>query len=84
MVLCSDHGNVEEPEHARHTRNPVPLIALGPRAAAFAGARSIVDLTPAVLRALGIAAASVLDARPAAIPDASRVIAAAASPGGAS
>ena len=31
LVLCSDHGNIEEPEHARHTRNPVPLIALGPR-----------------------------------------------------
>ncbi len=54
LVLCSDHGNIEEPEHARHTRNPVPLIALGPRAVSFAGSRSIVDLTPAVLRALGI------------------------------
>ncbi len=85
LVLCSDHGNIEEPEHARHTRNPVPLIALGPQAAAFAGSRSIVDLTPAVLRALGIdAATSVVDARPAAIPEARRVIAAAASPVGAS
>ncbi len=30
LVVCSDHGNIEEPEHRRHTRNPVPLIALGP------------------------------------------------------
>jgi hypothetical protein len=54
LVVCSDHGNVEEPEHGRHTRNPVPLIAVGPEAAAFAGLRSIVELTPAVLRALDV------------------------------
>jgi hypothetical protein len=85
LVLCSDHGNVEEPEHARHTRNPVPLIALGPQAASFAGSRSIVDLTPAVLRALGIDAdTSVIDPRSAAIADGRRVIAAVASPAGAS
>jgi hypothetical protein len=54
LVLCSDHGNVEEPEHARHTRNPVPLIAMGPLADHFAGVRSIVDLTPTVLAAMGI------------------------------
>jgi hypothetical protein len=54
LVLCSDHGNIEEPEHARHTRNPVPLIAVGPLADHLAGSRSIVDLTPSVLAALGI------------------------------
>jgi phosphopentomutase len=54
LVVCSDHGNIEEPEHARHTRNPVPLIALGPLADRFARLQSIVDLTPAVLGALGI------------------------------
>ena len=55
LVVCSDHGNIEEPEHGRHTRNPVPLIALGPRADSFAAARSILDLSPGVLRALGLA-----------------------------
>jgi hypothetical protein len=54
LVVCSDHGNIEEPEHARHTRNPVPLIAVGPLADRFARLRSIVDLTPSVLGALGI------------------------------
>jgi len=53
LVLCSDHGNVEEPQHGRHTRNPVPLVARGPLADRFAGLRSIEELTPAVLRALG-------------------------------
>jgi hypothetical protein len=54
VVWCSDHGNVEEPQHGRHTRNRVPLIALGPLAGTFARLSSIVELTPAVLRALGI------------------------------
>ena len=63
LVLCSDHGNIEEPEHGRHTRNPVPLIALGPGAESFADARSIMDLAPGVLRALDLA--SVVDSPPA-------------------
>jgi 2,3-bisphosphoglycerate-independent phosphoglycerate mutase len=54
VVLCSDHGNVEQPEHGRHTRNRVPVIALGPLAAHFASMGTIVELTPAVLRALGV------------------------------
>jgi hypothetical protein len=54
LVVCSDHGNIEEPEHARHTRNPVPLIALGPLAGHFTGAVSILDLTPSVLGAMSI------------------------------
>jgi hypothetical protein len=54
LVVSSDHGNVEEPGHARHTRNPVPMIAIGPEAARFAGADSIADLSPGVLAALGV------------------------------
>jgi 2,3-bisphosphoglycerate-independent phosphoglycerate mutase len=51
-LIVSDHGNVEEPEHRRHTRNPVPLAALGPAARDFASVRSLADVTPAVFRAL--------------------------------
>lgn len=54
IVLCSDHGNVEEPDHNRHTRNPVPVIAAGPLAEPFARMRSIEELTPAILRALEV------------------------------
>ncbi len=50
VLLVSDHGNLEEAGHHRHTRNPVPLLAWG------RGAREIVDavtgmdaLTPALL-----------------------------------
>lgn len=32
VVAFSDHGNLEESDHDRHTRNPVPLLAWGYRA----------------------------------------------------
>lgn len=44
VVLTSDHGNVEESDHRRHTRNPVPLLVWGPGRGAFAGATSIADV----------------------------------------
>jgi hypothetical protein len=50
VAMVSDHGNLEEAEHDRHTRNPVPLLAWG------RGARELVDavtgmdsLTPALV-----------------------------------
>lgn len=52
LVLCSDHGNVEDPTTKSHTRNPVPLVALGPGAAAFTEATSLLDVTPALVAAL--------------------------------
>ena len=29
LILTSDHGNIEDLSHARHTDNPVPLVTLG-------------------------------------------------------
>jgi hypothetical protein len=84
LVLCSDHGNVEEPEHARHTRNPVPLIAMGPLADHFAGARSIADLTPSVLAALGIERRPVVVELASRLPPPVTVAAPPRGPGGAS
>jgi len=52
VVLTSDHGNLEESQHRRHTRNAVPLIAWGPGAAALAQVGALVDVADAVLRAL--------------------------------
>ncbi len=49
VLLTSDHGNLEESDHRRHTRNPVPLLALGPEAAAFAGVRRLDELAPCLL-----------------------------------
>jgi hypothetical protein len=55
LLLCSDHGNIEDLSTHTHTRNPVPLVALGPRAdEVLATSEDIADVTPAVLRLHGI------------------------------
>lgn len=50
FLLTSDHGNIEDIRTRSHTRNPVPLIAVGP-GSGFMRERvgSIMDITPAVL-----------------------------------
>jgi 2,3-bisphosphoglycerate-independent phosphoglycerate mutase len=53
VLLVSDHGNLEEASHGSHTRNPVPLLTIGPDAEAFADLRSIADVTPRLLELLG-------------------------------
>jgi 2,3-bisphosphoglycerate-independent phosphoglycerate mutase len=55
LVLSSDHGNVEDASGG-HTRNPVPVLAAGAGRGAFLEARSIEDVVPLILAALGIAA----------------------------
>ena len=52
LVVTSDHGNLEDLSLKTHTRNPVPLIATGPGADAFADATSIADVTPVIVRTL--------------------------------
>ncbi len=49
LVVSSDHGNLEDLATKSHTRNPVPLVALGPGADAFAEAGSLLDVTPAAV-----------------------------------
>jgi len=53
LVVTSDHGNLEDAGEPRHTRAAVPLIARGPRAGAFAGARDLRDVAPSVRSAWG-------------------------------
>lgn len=52
LLITSDHGNLEDLSTRTHTRNPVPLVALGPGADRFRQARSIVDVTPIVVEVL--------------------------------
>lgn len=52
LVLCSDHGNVEDLSTKTHTRNKVPLFVLGPGAEVFEDAESIMDVTPGIVRML--------------------------------
>jgi len=53
LVLSSDHGHLEAPG-AGHTRNPVPLLVVGPGTAHFRPARAITDVTPGILALLGL------------------------------
>jgi 2,3-bisphosphoglycerate-independent phosphoglycerate mutase len=52
VLVASDHGNLEDTSRPTHTRNPVPLLAVGPLAKRFSGLTSIVDLTPAIVDCL--------------------------------
>ena len=49
ILLSSDHGNVEDATHKRHTRNPVPLLAFGPAAPSFTAATTTTDLATPLL-----------------------------------
>jgi 2,3-bisphosphoglycerate-independent phosphoglycerate mutase len=48
LLLTSDHGNVESIAAPTHTRNPVPLLVVGPVARVFAGVTSIMDLADVI------------------------------------
>jgi hypothetical protein len=52
LVVCSDHGNLEDTSTKAHTTNPVPLLTCGPGAARFAHAGSITDVAPAIVSLL--------------------------------
>lgn len=51
VILTSDHGNIEDMGIRTHTRNKVPLIAVGPGADEIKnGATSLIDIMPRVTR----------------------------------
>ncbi len=56
VVMTSDHGNVEDVTSGQHTLNQVPLLASGPGAHEFAGAKSLLDVAPAIERVWSLAA----------------------------
>lgn len=55
LIITSDHGNIEDLSTKRHTHNPVPLIAIGPEAAAFARVKDLTGITPQILSKMAIA-----------------------------
>lgn len=57
LVVCSDHGNMEDVSTKAHTSNPVPLLAVGPAAKSFCRTVDITDVTPAILSLFGEAMA---------------------------
>ncbi|NDJ63023.1 MAG: hypothetical protein GYB67_18025 [Chloroflexi bacterium] len=47
LILTSDHGNMEDTSHGKHTENDVPTLIVGAEKAAFAdGLTTLADLTP--------------------------------------
>ena len=51
LVMTSDHGNIESMDEQGHTRNAVPFVVFGPKEAEIrAAVKSLVDVTPAILR----------------------------------
>lgn len=52
LVVTSDHGNSEDATTRGHTRNPVPLLGLGPAAARLREVQAIDQLAGALLAAL--------------------------------
>ncbi|MGD8465454.1 MAG: metalloenzyme [Anaerolineae bacterium] len=52
LVICSDHGNLEDTTTKAHTANPVPLVVTGPAMSHFVQAKAITDVAPAILSAL--------------------------------
>jgi len=50
VLVTSDHGNLEESTHKRHTLNPVPLLTWGPRTEELlARIDAMMDVTPAIV-----------------------------------
>jgi hypothetical protein len=55
IVLTSDHGNMEVQGDKRHTKNKVPTLAIGGGREAFAqDFAALTDITPGILRVLGL------------------------------
>ena len=50
FLICSDHGNIEDSTTRTHTKNPVPLIALGHGASAFQSLENLTEVTPTILK----------------------------------
>ncbi len=49
ILISSDHGNLEDATIGAHTRNPVPLLVLGPLAQAFESVQNISEITNVIV-----------------------------------
>ncbi|MFW5691620.1 MAG: hypothetical protein ACOCXZ_03875 [Chloroflexota bacterium] len=48
VIITSDHGNIEDLSHGKHTENDVPGVVIGSQHDAFAGAQTLADLAPRI------------------------------------
>ena len=54
LILTSDHGNLEEMGHGKHTENEIPTLIYGAGRGVFREPLSLVDIAPAIEIMLGI------------------------------
>lgn len=55
LIITSDHGNIEEKDHRRHSFNPVPTILLGKGHEEYASqVQDLTHIAPIVRHFLGI------------------------------
>lgn len=55
LIITSDHGNIEEKDHRRHTRNPVPTILVGEQHADLAlNIHDLADIAGVVRQKIGL------------------------------
>ena len=59
LVVTSDHGNVEDATTRVHTRQSVPLLALGPAASIFAQVTAIDGVMDAIIEGLRVQSTTV-------------------------
>lgn len=52
LIITSDHGNLEDLSTKRHTKNPVPLLAIGAQAQRLQTATDLTAITPVVLKTI--------------------------------
>jgi len=48
VIIISDHGNMEDLSHSRHTSNLVPLLGIGYGHQALRGISNISQITPLI------------------------------------
>ncbi len=54
LLICSDHGNIEDLSVKTHTTNLVPLIVIGPDAHHFCSVERIDQVAPQILTLFGL------------------------------
>lgn len=54
LLICSDHGNIEDLSTKTHTMHPVPLLAYGTGAKVFSETKSLTDVRPAIMKWLSL------------------------------
>ncbi|HEX2912938.1 MAG TPA: alkaline phosphatase family protein [Chloroflexia bacterium] len=52
LIICSDHGNIENLSTRLHTLNPVPLLVVGSMAFHFEGVTDLMGITPVIVSLL--------------------------------